>query len=110
MAGFRVSVVALVKGPNIPIKHRVNERLFFVFELVVMQQTVELSDMGIHSKSNYSQQETKVVFRYPIRFLPLLWNVVAINVVIFPEHFFAVHFIKGKGTSAFSYFVLICLC
>ena len=89
MAGFRVGVVALVKGPNIPVKHRVNERLFLVFELVVMQQAVELSDMGIQSKCNYAQQETKVVFRYPFRFLPLLWNLVAINFVVFLEQYFS---------------------
>ena len=88
MAGFRVSVVALVKGPNIPVKHRVNERLLLVFELVVIEQTVELSDMGIHSKSNNAQQETKVVFRYPFQCLPLMWNVVAINVVVLLEQKF----------------------
>ncbi len=45
MAGFR-GVVALVKGPNIPVKQRVDERQFLVFELAVIEQTVELSDVG----------------------------------------------------------------
>jgi hypothetical protein len=32
----------------------------------------------------------------------LLWNVVAINVVIFPEHFFAVHYSENTPQSASS--------
>ena len=82
MAGFRVGVVALVKGPNITVKRRVNKRLFLVFELVVLQQAVELCDVCIDSKGKYAQQETKVVFRFPFGLLSLVWKVFRGKVVV----------------------------